>query len=186
MTFSSITNRGEFFSNHYLDAVIGGDLGDLRKAWDEAEGKSEPSARSTLRGSGSGFFAARATASEATGDRASEAIRSLNDVVLKALGFTPQRETLDLVGKVGDLNGQRGRPAEARREVVVADRRGIGIGEIPRFQAPGREGRGHLLRPDRTVGRAAGIGWGRRQPAPGEGLKVARVGQALAFGECEP
>ena len=29
MTFPSITNRGEFFSNHYLDAVIGGDLGDL-------------------------------------------------------------------------------------------------------------------------------------------------------------
>ena len=31
MTFPSITNRGEFFSNHYLDAIIGGDLGDLRK-----------------------------------------------------------------------------------------------------------------------------------------------------------
>lgn len=91
VTFPSITNRGEFFSNHYLDAVIGGDLGDLRRAWDEAEGRSQPSARSTLRGAGSSFFAARATASEATGDRAAEAVRNLNDVVLNALGFTPQR-----------------------------------------------------------------------------------------------
>ncbi|MEI2810498.1 MAG: hypothetical protein V9F00_09930 [Nocardioides sp.] len=40
MTFPSITNRGEFFSNHYLDAVIGGDLGDLRKAWDEARARA--------------------------------------------------------------------------------------------------------------------------------------------------
>ena len=102
MTFPSITNRGEFFSNHYLDAVIGGDLGDMRKAWDEAEGRSEPSARSLLRGAGSGFFAARATASEAAGDRAPEAIRILNDVVLKALGFTPHRETLDLIRNTTD------------------------------------------------------------------------------------
>ena len=91
MTFPSITNRGEFFSNHYLDAVIGGDLGDMRSAWDEAEGRSEPSARSALRGAGSVFFAARAIASEATGDRAPDAIRSLNDGVLNSLGFTSQR-----------------------------------------------------------------------------------------------
>jgi hypothetical protein len=40
VTFPSITNRGEFFSNHYLDAVIGVDLGDLRKAWDEARARA--------------------------------------------------------------------------------------------------------------------------------------------------
>ena len=34
VTFPSITNRGEFFSNHYLDAVMGGDFGEMRKAWD--------------------------------------------------------------------------------------------------------------------------------------------------------
>ncbi len=102
MTFPSITNRGEFFSNHYLDAVIDGDLGDLRTAWDEAEGRSEPSARSALRGAGSVFFAARAIASEATGDRAPDAIRGLNDVVLNSLGFTPQRETLDVVRNTTD------------------------------------------------------------------------------------
>ncbi|MBL0203095.1 MAG: hypothetical protein IPQ14_01880 [Candidatus Microthrix sp.] len=95
VTFPSITNRGEFFSNHYLDAVIGGDLGDLRKAWDEAEGKGEPSARSTLKGAASRFFKTRATASEATGDRAPAAIEHLNDVVLHALGFEPNRNDLE-------------------------------------------------------------------------------------------
>ena len=55
-----------------------------------------------MRGAGSGFFAARATASEATGDRAPDAIRSLNDVVLNALGFEPQRETLDVVRNITD------------------------------------------------------------------------------------
>nr|WP_291837880.1 hypothetical protein [Candidatus Microthrix sp.] len=100
--FPSITNRGEFFSNHYLDAVIGGDLGDMRKAWDEAEGKGEPSARSTLKGAASRFFKTRAAASEATGDRATAAIEHLNDVVLKALGFHPNRQDLELVRNTTD------------------------------------------------------------------------------------
>ncbi|WP_020378290.1 hypothetical protein [Candidatus Microthrix parvicella] len=102
MTFPSITNRGEFFSNHYLDAVIGGDLGDLRKAWDEAEGKGEPSARTTLKGAASRFFKTRATASEATGDRAPAAIEHLNDVVLHALGFEPNRNDLGLTRNTTD------------------------------------------------------------------------------------
>ncbi|MEZ5380505.1 MAG: hypothetical protein R2754_01775 [Microthrixaceae bacterium] len=102
MTFPSITNRGEFFSNHYLDAVIGGDLGDLRKAWDEAEGKGEPSARSTLKGAAGRFFRTRATASEATGDRAPAAIEHLNDVVLEALGIEPNRQELEPVRNTTD------------------------------------------------------------------------------------
>ena len=48
MTFESITNRGEFFSNHYLDAVIGGDLTSIRKQWDDTEARHEPSTRSRL------------------------------------------------------------------------------------------------------------------------------------------
>ncbi|MBK7019734.1 MAG: hypothetical protein IPH38_09115 [Candidatus Microthrix sp.] len=102
VTFPSITNRGEFFSNHYLDAVSGGDLGDLRKAWDEAEGKGEPSARSTLKGAASRFFKTRATASEATGDRATAAVEHLNDVVLQALGFDPNRNDLELTRNTTD------------------------------------------------------------------------------------
>ena len=67
MTFDSITNRGEYFSNHYLDVVIGGDLGDLRKHWETCEGRSEPTGCSRVRGLGARFFAARAEATEAPG-----------------------------------------------------------------------------------------------------------------------
>ncbi|MCP3913244.1 MAG: hypothetical protein GY713_20130 [Actinomycetia bacterium] len=49
VSFDCITNRGEFFSNHYLDAVLGYDLGDLRKQWDEAEAVGRPTPRSGLK-----------------------------------------------------------------------------------------------------------------------------------------
>ena len=44
--FESITNRGEFFSNHYLDAVIGGDLNGLRQRGRSVEDRGEATARS--------------------------------------------------------------------------------------------------------------------------------------------
>ncbi len=50
MIFESIVNRGEFFSNHYLDAVIGGDLGDLRGTWKEIEEQGETTARRRITG----------------------------------------------------------------------------------------------------------------------------------------
>lgn len=98
MIFESIINRGEFFSNHYLDAVIGGDLGDLRGAWDDAEGRAEPTARSRIRAMTTDFFAARATASEAaTPERRATATRALNDAVLDALGYLPVRATTEFI-----------------------------------------------------------------------------------------
>ena len=97
MIFESIVNRGEFFSNHYLDAVIGGDLGDLRGAWGDAEGRGEPTARSRVNGMASAFFAGRAAATEATSpERRITAMHALNDVVLGALGFPPDRATVVL------------------------------------------------------------------------------------------
>lgn len=106
--FDSITNRAEFFSDHYLNARLGADLGDLRAAWDTAEGKGEPTARAGLRTAPKAFFPARAAAIEAakgatttTGTaRRSETTRALNDTVLHALGFALSgdsgRETLEL------------------------------------------------------------------------------------------
>jgi hypothetical protein len=42
MSFPSITNRGEFFSNHYLDAIIAGDLAGVnRPSWIEIKGKGD-------------------------------------------------------------------------------------------------------------------------------------------------
>jgi hypothetical protein len=106
--FDSITNRAEFFSDHYLNARLGADLKDLREAWDTAEGKGEPTARAGLRSAPKQFFPARAAAVEAakggTGTaaaaRRADATRELNDVVLRALGFAHDadggRTTLEL------------------------------------------------------------------------------------------
>ncbi len=91
MSFESITNRGEFFSNHYLDAVIGGDLKDLRSTWDEREAVDQPTARSGLKGLPGEFFTARAGATEATPSQRPAAVQHLNDLVLRALGFTADR-----------------------------------------------------------------------------------------------
>ncbi len=95
MTFDSITNRAEFFSSHYLDTVIGSDLGDLRKTWDEHEKKGEPTARSRIKSLPQQFFTARAAAAEASAANRPIAVRHLNDLVLTALGFTPHRTALE-------------------------------------------------------------------------------------------
>ncbi|HLU41734.1 MAG TPA: hypothetical protein VKZ55_05000, partial [Microthrixaceae bacterium] len=99
--------------DHYLSARLSADLGDLRAAWDEAEGKGEPTARSGLRGATKEFFAARAAAAEAAQGpataagraRRAETTRALNDVVLEALGFgrspAEGRRTLELSRAAG-------------------------------------------------------------------------------------
>ncbi|MCP3913279.1 MAG: hypothetical protein GY713_20315 [Actinomycetia bacterium] len=81
MSFDSITNRGEFFSNHYLDAILGNDLGDLRKQWDEAEAEGQPTARSGLRSLPDPFFTARAVATEAGPSTRVDAIAKHRQVV---------------------------------------------------------------------------------------------------------
>jgi hypothetical protein len=91
VTFDSITNRAEFFSDHYLHARLAADLDDLRKSWDKAEGRGEATARSGLKGLRRTFFQIRATASEAAAADYAEEVRSLNDTVLTALGFPPNR-----------------------------------------------------------------------------------------------
>ena len=63
--FDSLTNRAEFFSDHYLDARLAADLGDLRSDWETAEGRGEHTARAGLRSLPKTFFPARADAVEA-------------------------------------------------------------------------------------------------------------------------
>ena len=95
MSFDSITNRGEFFSNHYLEAVLASDLGDLRSTWDAAEARGEQTGRSRLKGGAAAFFAARADANEASPSNADDALRRLHNVVLGLLGFEPDRTDLE-------------------------------------------------------------------------------------------
>lgn len=98
--FDSLTNRAEFFSDHYLDARLTTDLAGLRAAWSEAEGRGEHTARMGLRSLPKHFFQTKADAVEATRATRADAVRDLNDLMLAALGFTPRRKEL-----VFDRNG---------------------------------------------------------------------------------
>ena len=92
MSFPSIINRGEFFSNHYLDSVISSDLDELRRRWDAQERGDIRTGRARIKGMSREYYEARGTASEAVGTtRAGDAARGLNDVVLEVLGFPPDR-----------------------------------------------------------------------------------------------
>ena len=62
MTFDSITNRGEYFSDHYLDTMLQAGLKKLRTRWDDAEGKGDATPRTRLRGMSRAFGAERARA----------------------------------------------------------------------------------------------------------------------------
>ncbi len=96
MPLDAITNRGEFFSNHYLAAVISADINDVRKLWDEIEGRDEPSPRSRLRSGAREFFDRRADATEAGRSQQANEVRRLNDTALTLLGFTPDRADSEL------------------------------------------------------------------------------------------
>ena len=111
----AVVNQG-YFSDYFLAYRLDAGLADLYKRWDEVERTGEPTSRSRLRGLGRAFDALRVdaslTAPGAIDDEArldlkvlpSEGIaaqRSLNDAVLKALGWEPDR-TEPLVLTSGD------------------------------------------------------------------------------------
>lgn len=49
MIFDSITNRGEYFSDHYFDTMLQANLKQLRGRWDDAEGKGDATADTPAR-----------------------------------------------------------------------------------------------------------------------------------------
>lgn len=97
MMFDSIVNRSEYLSNHYLDALLQGDLTSLRRQWDDTEQRDEPTARTRLRALSRPFFAAKTKAIEGDPARHQDEVRALHDLILDALGFPPGREPLTLM-----------------------------------------------------------------------------------------
>jgi hypothetical protein len=94
MIFDSLDNHGEYFSNHYLDVLLQGDLAGLRSRWDAAERRGEDTARTRLRGLAQPFFAAKTRLVE-TG-RAGDELLELHDALLGALGFPAARHDHEL------------------------------------------------------------------------------------------
>jgi hypothetical protein len=95
--FDSIVNRNEYFSNHYLDALLQNDLAGLRERWKAADDAGEANARVAINSGAASFFAARADAAEAASGRSASAIAALHDAVLRALRFTPDRRRLEFM-----------------------------------------------------------------------------------------
>ncbi len=119
MSFESIVNRNEFFSDHYLASVIAADLKGLSTRWKEEKKHNKQSVRDRVCSMSSGYFKARGPASEAfknfldtestdSGSSKSKtrnrkpnrrqvaAAHAINDVVLETLGFAPHREQIKL------------------------------------------------------------------------------------------
>jgi hypothetical protein len=94
MIFDSLDNHGEYFSNHYLDVLLQGDLAGLRSSWDATERRGEDTARTRLRGLAQPFFAAKTRLVE-TGRPGGELLE-LHDAVLGALGFPAARHDHEL------------------------------------------------------------------------------------------
>jgi hypothetical protein len=95
LIFDSIVNRNEFFSNHYLDVLVHNDLSGLRKRWDERDDRLLPTGRAGVRQLAKPFFAAKAPAAEG-GAHQVAGVRALHDVVLRGLGWTPDRHEVAL------------------------------------------------------------------------------------------
>jgi hypothetical protein len=92
-----IHNVGEFFSQHYLDALFESDLKDLVARWNAAEKSGAKSPVKRLRGLANGYFRALALA---TGERDPverlALARGVHNALLEALGFSAQRDCVGL------------------------------------------------------------------------------------------
>lgn len=107
----AITNAG-FFSDYYLVHRLDSGLSDLYAAWDAADKQGEPNARTRVRSLGTAFDRYRVdatlTAPDATALDAGRlelgilppdgltGLRGLNDAILGALGWAPDRSTVEL------------------------------------------------------------------------------------------
>ncbi|GLZ60943.1 type II restriction endonuclease subunit M [Micromonospora sp. NBRC 107095] len=115
MAWTSITNYGEYISEHYLTSLLKGDLEDLRRRWKSAE-EPRPSSAAGVKGLGQRFFTERTRITERllttnpvedlavraagapdgqtaariaalTDPRIVDQVRALNDMVLSALAY---------------------------------------------------------------------------------------------------
>ncbi|GAB3863892.1 hypothetical protein GCM10029963_73390 [Micromonospora andamanensis] len=119
MAWTSITNYGEYISEHYLTSLLKGDLEDLRRRWKSAE-ESRPSSAAGIKALGRRFFTHRDRITEQllttnpvevhsdralgllagpagagtalTDPRVVDQVRALNDMVLSALGYHGPRD----------------------------------------------------------------------------------------------
>jgi type I restriction-modification system DNA methylase subunit len=98
LELAGFRNVGEFYSPHYVEAVLEGDLKDVLRRWSEAEragGPKSPPRR--LLGLSNKYFGLVAKAAGAKPDERAALARELHVLLLDALGYdyAPDTETID-------------------------------------------------------------------------------------------
>jgi len=93
MDLTGITNENEYYSHHYISAILEGDLKDLFKTWTLLEKeKGQKSPPTLLRQAAGAYFALRKKKGEAP-----EVIRkNIQELLLTALGFFPEKVSREL------------------------------------------------------------------------------------------
>ena len=99
MKYDSLINRGDFFSPHYLSAVVEKDLKGLFDAWAEAEDAHQETPRSRLFAATRELLDLRAQAAEGS----DTALAQFHAQLASALGFKPEPTTLPLVRNDADI-----------------------------------------------------------------------------------
>ena len=103
LDLTGIANRGEFYSHHYLDALLESDLKPLLKQWADAESATPPvrAPYKRLAGLAGRYFDARAQAAELGHQAISERwqlAHAFHAHLLDALGYTRSPQAVQLPG----------------------------------------------------------------------------------------
>jgi hypothetical protein len=96
---TGISNVNEFYSHHYLDALLDSDLKDLLAKWDDAEQEhNRPAPHKSLARCGADFFKAKTRAEQTVSveDRFAET-HAINVQMAEALGYPYQHGAYELV-----------------------------------------------------------------------------------------
>jgi type II restriction/modification system DNA methylase subunit YeeA len=89
MDLTGITNENEYYSHHYITAILEGDLKDLFKNWTALEKESETKSPPTLlKQAAANYFALR----KKKGESPEKTRHKIQALVLSALGYTPDKK----------------------------------------------------------------------------------------------
>jgi len=89
MDLTGITNENEYYSHHYITAILEGDLKDLFKNWTALEKDSATKSPPTLlKQAAANYFALR----KKKGESPEETRHKIQALVLSALGYTPDKK----------------------------------------------------------------------------------------------
>ncbi|MCP4119755.1 MAG: hypothetical protein GY737_31020 [Desulfobacteraceae bacterium] len=93
MDLTGITNENEYYSHHYISAILEGDLKALFKAWTVLEKEQDKKSPPTLLNQAAGiYFSLRKKRGEAPGTIR----KKIQELVLSALGFDPNQVSREL------------------------------------------------------------------------------------------